>query len=79
MKQTSKIVLGESKQYPSSLGLCYWAEAAPTLPLPSLIGCKWPLSMALAGKINRGDEGDSFGMGFKFPWLKKIAEKVQGK
>ena len=35
--------------------------------------------MALAGKINRGDEGDAFGMGFKFPWLKKIAEKVQGK
>jgi hypothetical protein len=25
----------------------------------------------LAGKVKRGDEGDSFGMGFRFPWQKK--------
>ena len=23
-----------------------------------------------AGKVRRGDEGDAFGMGFKFPWQK---------
>lgn len=24
-----------------------------------------------AGKVSRGDEGDGFGMGFRFPWQKK--------
>ena len=28
-----------------------------------------------AGKVKRGDEGDAFGMGFKFPWQKKKDEK----
>ena len=26
------------------------------------------------GKVKRGDEGDAFGMGFKFPWQKKKEE-----
>jgi hypothetical protein len=27
-----------------------------------------------AGKVKRGDEGDAWGMGFKFPWQKKKEE-----
>ena len=28
-----------------------------------------------AGDVQRGEEGDSFGMGFRFPWQKKKEEK----
>lgn len=28
-----------------------------------------------AGKVKRGDEGDAFGMGFRFPWQKKEKDK----
>ena len=28
-----------------------------------------------AGNVKRGEEGDSFGMGFRFPWQKKKEEK----
>ena len=68
MKQSPKINLGELGCIPAyrhAASSCR-AEADSTV-----LGC--------AGKVRRGDEGDSFGMKFEFPWLKKLADKVTGK
>lgn len=38
-------------------------------------GMKQTSSALNLGKVKRGDEGDSWGMGFKFPWQKKKDDK----
>ena len=63
MKQTSAVVnLG-------AFGVPMMADAF------CLFACQLRLSfdmcMAWTGDVNRGEHGDSFGMGFKFPWQKK--------
>lgn len=62
MKQTSQTInLGEFLTYEfgrAFLYNCVWS--GPTI-----------CAMCSVGKVSRGDEGDAFGMGFRFPWQKK--------